>query len=225
MKSPAVDHLKERRSLGTGSIVRPPTGVLSWMLAGFVIALALAVIVLTFFGAEEPGTVLALRMTARWSFFLFWLAYAGSAIAKLFGPRFDGLARRGRELGLAFASAQLVHLGLIFWLYHITTRPGGAMVFFWVGMLCTYLLALFSLPRVRDALGPRLWRIFRTGAVEYIALVFASDFILLPLQTDGGRYPSSYLPFALMLVIGVSLRIAAALARYRLRAVPTRASG
>jgi dTDP-4-dehydrorhamnose 3,5-epimerase len=42
------------------------------------------------------------------------------------------------------------------------------MVFFWVGMLCTYLLALFSLPRLGDALGPRLWRIFCTIALEYI---------------------------------------------------------
>lgn len=179
------------------------------MVVGFVIALGVALIVLGAFGADERGTVLALRMTARWSFFIFWLAYTGSAIAKIFGPRFEGLAGRGRELGLAFASAQLVHLGLIFWLYYISTSPGGAMVFFWVGMLCTYLLALFSWPRVRNALGPRLWRIIRTSAVEYIALVFAADFILLPLQTGDGKYPLSYLPFALMLVIGASLRIAA----------------
>lgn len=220
MKSPVVDDLKERRSLGIGSTVQPPTAVRAWMVVGFLIALTLAVIVLGFFGTEERGTALALRMTARWSFFLFWLAYAGSAIAKLFGPRFDGLARRGRELGLAFASAQLIHLGLIFWFYHVTTNPGGRMVFFWVGMLCTYLLALFSLPRVRDALGPRLWRIFRTGAVEYIALVFAVDFKLLPPQLGDGKDPLSYLPFALMLVIGVSLRIAA-LIRHRLNTVAT----
>ena len=75
------------------------------------------------------------------------------------------------------------------------------MIFFWVGILCTYLLALFSWPRLRDALGPRLWLIFRTIAIEYIALVFAADFILGPLETRGfGKYPLSYLPFALMLV-------------------------
>jgi hypothetical protein len=222
MKSPVVDHLPEKSGFGIGSIVRWPTNVLSWMVTSFIIALALAVIVLGFFGTEERGTVLALKTTARWCFFLFWPAYAGSAIARLFGPRFDGLARRGRELGLAFASALLVHLGLIFWLYHIAS-PRGAMVFFWVGMLCTYLLALFSLPLVRDALGQRIWRIFRTSAVEYIALVFARDFIILPLQTGDGRYPLSYLPFALMLVIGACLRIAA-LTRHRLDAVATPAS-
>ena len=84
------------------------------------------------------------------------------------------------------------------------------MIFFWAGILCTYLLALFSLSRLRDALGPRLWPTFRTIALEYIALVFAADFILGPLQAGGfGKYPLTYLPFALMLVSGAALRVAA----------------
>ena len=127
-------------------------------------------------------------------------------MAWLCGRRLGGLASRGRELGLAFASAQLVHVGLVLWLF----RGPGGMVFFWVGILCTYLLALFSLPRLRDALGPRLWRTFRAIALEYIALVFASDFILGPLQEGGlGKYPLTYLPFAVMLVGGAGLRVAA----------------
>jgi hypothetical protein len=82
------------------------------------------------------------------------------------------------------------------------------MVFFWVGILCTYLLALFSLPRLRDALGPQLWRISCMTAMEYIALVFFVDFIRIPLHgNELGNYPLSYLPFALMLVGGVGLRV------------------
>ena len=187
-----------------------PFATVSWMWAAFLIALALAVIILVIFGVGERGTAIALRATARWSFLLFWLAYAGSAIAWLCGPRLDGLARHGRELGLAFASAQLVHVGLVLWIIHIAKGSVGAMLFFWVGMLCTYLLALFSLPRLRDALEPRLWRIFRTIALEYIALAFTADFILGRLQAGGlGKYPLSYLPFALMLITGAGLRVAA----------------
>ena len=156
-----------------------PTTTLSWMAAAFLIALALAVIVLVIFGVGERGTAIALRATARWSFLLFWFAYAGGAIAWLCRPRFDGLARHGRELGLAYASAQLVHVGLVLWIIHIATGPTGAMVFFWVGIFCTYLLALFSVPRLRDALEPRLWRIFRTIALEYIAIAFTADFVTL----------------------------------------------
>jgi hypothetical protein len=171
------------------------------MIAGFFVAFATAATVLVVFGVGERGTELALRLTARWSFLLFWLAYSGSATAKVFGSRFDTLRRHGREFGLAFASAQLIHIGLVLWL------GSAGMSFFWIGILCTYLLVLFSVPRLRESLG-RLWGIFRTVALEYIALVFAADFILLPLQA-GGRYPLSYLPFALMLIAGTSLRLAA----------------
>lgn len=203
----------ERRSFDIHWISRKPATTLLWMGAAFLIALALAVIVLAVFGQGDRGTRMALRVTAEWSFLLFWLAYTGSAMAKVFGPRFDGWGRRGRDLGLSFASAHLVHVGLVLWLFHISAEPplgGGAPIFFSAGLFCTYLLALFSLPRLREALGPRLWQILRTIALEYIALVFATDFIVSPLQAVGiGQFPRSYLPFALMLIGGVGLRIAA----------------
>jgi hypothetical protein len=202
-----------RRSLSTSS----------WMATAFAIALALAAIAFANLGAGDQGTFVALRLTARWSFLLFWFAYAGGAITKLSGLRLGGLERRGREFGLAFASAQLVHVGLVLWLFNILTGPVDAMVFFWVGVLCTYLLAIFSLPRLRDALGLRIWRAFRLIALEYIALVFADDFILAPLQATGFRsYPLSYLPFAVMLVGAIGLRLATIL---QVRPLATEARG
>jgi len=171
----------------------------------FLIAVAFAAIPLVIFGTGSPGTDVALRVTARWSFLPFWFAYAGSALTRLSGPYLDGLARSGRELGLAFASAQSVHIGLVLWRFH---GLGRGMVFFWVGTFCTYLLALFSLPLLRDRLAPRLWRTFRTIALEYIALVFVADFIVFPILNNGlNKYPLTYLPFALMIVSGVGLRV------------------
>jgi hypothetical protein len=185
-----------------------------WMTGAFIIAVALAAIVFANLGTGDRGTFVALRVTARWSFLLFWPAYAAGALAKVSGLDLWGFGRRGRELGLAFASAQLVHIGLILWLFHIMTEPQGAMAFFWIGMLCTYLLALFSVRQLRDALGSRVWRTFRFIALEYITLVFADDFILAPLQAAAFRsYPLTYLPFAVMLVAGAGLRLAA-FARY-----------
>ena len=193
------------------------------MAAAFVIASALAAIAFVNLGTGDQGTFVALRLTARWSFLLFWFAYAGGAITKLSGLHLGGLERRGREFGLAFASAQLVHVGLVLWLFNILTGPVDAMVFFWVGVLCTYLLAIFSLPRLRDALGLRIWRAFRLIALEYIALVFADDFILAPLQATGFRsYPLSYLPFAVMLVGAIGLRLATIL---QVRPLATEARG
>jgi hypothetical protein len=206
----------ESRGFGFRWISRRPITAVSWMWAAFLIAFALAAVVFVIFGVGERGTAIALRATARWSFLLFWFAYAGGALAWLCRPRLDGLARHGRELGLAFASAQLVHVGLVLWIIHVATGPSGAMVFFWVGIFCTYLLALFSVPRLRDALDPRLWRIFRTIALEYIALAFAADFIIGPLHAGGfGKYPLTYLPFALTLVSGAGLRVVAFLDRKR----------
>jgi hypothetical protein len=185
--------------------------VLWWMAAAFLVCLLLAAAVLAAFGTGERGTVLALRLTARWCFLLFWFAYAGGALAKLWNlSLFAELARHGREFGLAFAAALAVHVGLVLWHYHIATPPDGAMLFFWVGIFCTYLLALFSLPGARDALGPRFWHMVLTLALEYIALVFAVDFILDPLQAAGAaKYPLSYVPFLVMLVGGALLRLAA----------------
>jgi hypothetical protein len=192
-------------------------GTSFWMGSAFLISLALAAITFAAFGAGEEGTALALRVTARWCFVLFWFAYVAGAMARLCGPRLGGLSRRGREFGLAFASALLVHVGLVLWLFHVAPAPGSPMIFFWVGVLGTCLLALLSLPRLRDALGLRLWRILLIIALEYIALVFADDFILEPLQDGGyGTFPLSYLPFAVMLVGGAGLRFAAFARRWTL---------
>jgi hypothetical protein len=179
-----------------------------WMTASFLVAAALAAIIFGAVDAHDRVGV-ALRVTARWSFLLFWLGYTGSAMATLWGPPFTGLARHGREFGLAFASAQLVHVGLI-----LLSGSGAGMAFFWAGIVFTYLLALFSLPGLRDALGPRLWRICLVISLNYIALVFAADFIEGPLKSRGiANYPLSYVPFALMLVAGVVLRAAASIRR------------
>src|SRR6478735_9966950 len=116
-----------------------------WMGAAFGIALAIAVAVLAVRGTGNASIRLALELTARWSFLLFWLAYAGNAVAMLFGP--ENLARKGREFGLAFASAHLVHIGLVIWLSRILDRPvlpPGLFLFFAVGLFFVYLLAGLS---------------------------------------------------------------------------------
>jgi len=202
--------VREKRTLGGRWPGWCQTTTAPGMAAAFLIAFASAAAVLALFGVGERGTALALRVTARWSFVLFWLAYTGSAMGRLFGPRLAGLARRGRDFGLAFASAQVIHVGLVLWLFYLAPGSNGGMVFFWVGILCTYLLALISLPRIRSTLGPGVWLILRTVAIEYIALVFAADFILIPLQMNGfGKYPLTYLPFAILLIGGAGLRVAA----------------
>lgn len=189
-----------------GSRVRGAPGA---MAAAFLVSLALAAVALVIFGNGENGTAQALRITARWCFLLFWPAYAGGAVAKFFGPRFAVVARHGREFGLAFAAALLVHVALVIRIIAIAADQRGPMLLFWAGVLCTYALALGSLPRLRDALGPRLWRLSMEAALQYIAFVFAVDFIVEPLRANGAEsYPLTYLPFTIALLGGAALRLA-----------------
>jgi hypothetical protein len=184
------------------------TGV--WMGAAFCAALAVAIFALAIRGAGSEGTALALRLTARVSFLLFWLAYAGNAIAALFGPPFAILARRGRDFGLAFASAQLVHVGLIVWLASISTAQDpldAVMPFFAIGIVWTYLLAFSSMTCVRNAFSPYLLSALRTVGVEYIALVYFVDFIVGP--SHPLQRPFQYVPFWVLILSGPLLRLAA----------------
>ena len=55
-----------------------------------------------------------------------------------------------------------------------------------------------------------MWWWLRTFSIEYIAFVFALDFILEPLRARGlDDYPWTYVPFALMLFGGAGLHLAA----------------
>jgi hypothetical protein len=76
-------HTPEPHDLGVSRIGWGSITTVSLTLAAFLVALALAVIILVIFGIGERGTAIALRATARWSFLLFWSAYAGGAIAWL----------------------------------------------------------------------------------------------------------------------------------------------
>jgi hypothetical protein len=202
---------QERHSLNLIGFALPVVAV--WMGSAFCAALGLAALVLAALGPGEHGTAVALQVTARFSFLLFWLAYAAGAMTTLFGPAFEPLKRRGRELGLAFASAHLVHLGLVAWLTYIGAAPArGTFVFFGVAALWVYLLALFSIPRLHKALGPKAWWLLRVVGLNYIAYAFATDFLGYP-QFGSLKYLVTYLPFAALSVLGPLLCLAAFIQR------------
>ena len=180
-----------------------------WITGAFCTAMALAAAVLAVLGAGERGTGVALQATARLSFVLFWPAYSAAALVALFGPSFQPLRRRVREFGLAFASAHLVHLGLVGWLSLIGhAPPRGSFIFFGIAAVCTYLLALFSLPRLQQALGASGWWLLRIVGLNYIAFAFAVDFLRLPASASA-KYLMGYLPFVLLCVAGPVLRVTA----------------
>jgi hypothetical protein len=190
------------------------SGPVFWMCVAFCAALALSVFVLAALGTGERGTSIALQLTGRFSLLLFWPAYAGSATAALFGPRFSILANRGRDFGLAYASAQLVHLGLV---THIVLMSGrltleSIMPFFAVGVLWTYLLALSSVESIANLFTPGFLRVLRNIGLEYLALVFFVDFVMQPIGHHF-RHLLAYLPFSILIILGPILRMTALMKR------------
>jgi hypothetical protein len=180
-----------------------------WIASAFCTALGLAAVVLWIAGPGVKGTILALQLTARLSFLLFWSAYTAGALVALFGPVLEPLKRHAREFGLAFASAHLVHLALVAWLTYIGAAPSrGVFVFFGIAALWVYLLALFSIPRLQQSLGSKGWWFLRVVGLNYIAYAFAKDFL-------GHREFASvkslvgYLPFAVLSIVGPLLCLAA----------------
>jgi hypothetical protein len=184
-----------------------------WMSAAFGAALAIAVTVLAVRGTGNAGIRLALELTARWSFLLFWLAYAGNAVAILFNV--ERLAGRGREFGLAFAAAHLVHIGLVIWLGYILGRvplSGGLLLFFLIALFCTYLLAGLSFGGIK-ALGPA-WPPLRFIIMNYILIAFGRDFVLpvlypKPNQVNLGHF-LFYAPFLILSLAAPLLTLLAA---------------
>jgi hypothetical protein len=198
-------------------MTRRPDPAWVWMVGASGGGLALAVVVLAGYGTGPVGIGQAVRYTARWSFLFFWLSYVGGAMAILFGPAFSGLARRARALGLAFAAALQVHIGLVIWLGVVIGQiplQGGILLFFLAGLFCTYLLVLVSFGIGTRNLG-RLWRPLIFLATTYILITFGRDFLLdAPAQlTQHWLSFVEYVPFALLSLIAIPLRLAALLRR------------
>jgi hypothetical protein len=184
-----------------------------WVVGAFGGALALAGAVLADYGTGPDGIGQAVRYTARWSFLFFWLSYTGGAMAILFGPAFTGLARSARNLGLAFAAALQVHIGLVVWLGVVIGEiplQGGLLLFFLVGLLFSYLLALLSFGVGIRKLG-RLWRPLLLLGTTYILIAFGRDFVLGAFDQTNQQWPAAaeYVPFALLSLIAIPLRLAA----------------
>jgi hypothetical protein len=186
-----------------------------WMGAALGANLFLATLTLATFGAGSHGTSIALAATARVAFLWFWLAYAGGALATLFGSSFLPLKQFGRELGVAFAAALSVHLALVGWVCWIGASPPiGVFYFFGPVAALTFALALLSFGNLHTILGPTLWRLLRTIGMNVILYAFFKDFMNDPLH-GGARHIIEYLPFTAMAIAAPLLKLVAWAMRLR----------
>jgi hypothetical protein len=186
-----------------------------WIGTAFGANLVLAAVILAVRGTDVHGTSLALAVTARVAFLWFFSAYAGGALTELFGPAFRPLKMRGRELGLAFAAALLVHLALVGWLCWIGAPPPlRVFVFFGFAAALTYVLAILSFGNLHLSIGLKWWRLVRTVVMNVILYACLKDLFQHPF--DGGiLHLIEYLPFAALAIIALLLQIAAWTLRIR----------
>lgn len=185
-----------------------------WIGSAFCANVALAGAVLVVMGTEERGLNAALAATARLTFMLFLPAYCGGALVALFGGLFAPIKLHAREFGLAFAAALLVHLGMVGWRTLAGDPPSASLVmFFGAGAIFAYLLALFSFPNLRNALGQKYWLALNKVGMNYIAYAFFVDFAKQPLE-GGVKRVIEYLPFVILAVAAPGLRLGAFIKRY-----------
>ena len=141
------------------------------------------------------------------AFVFFWLAYTSRSILSLFYFH-DLKFECGRAFGLAFAAALLVHLVLVGRLFEIAPRqPIGnkGILYFGIGAVWTYLLALFSINPFHKWDNKRWLYFARAFGSEYILLLFFLDCVIGPLRNHGG-YSWEYVPFAILTVAAPTLR-------------------
>jgi hypothetical protein len=172
-------------------------------------AALLAVAALTTVGHDKSGIGLALRLTARLGFLLFWLSYIAGAMVTLFGEHWRPLTRHARVLGMSFSAVLTVHLTLVAWICWIGAAPPlQTFVIFGIGAACAYALLASSFDVVRRAMGPDAWRRVQSVGAGYILFAFAFDFLRpQPLKPIG--FLVGYLPFDILIVSGVALRLLA----------------
>lgn len=191
----------------------PWNGAGPWIIAAAASALALAAAMLAVKGLDQVGLDAAVLWTGRLAFAFFWPSYVGGALTTLFGGRFRPLKRLGRSLGLAFAAVIAVHLSLIAWLcWNGHAPPLQTFVVFGLAAAWVFALAACSIERISRNVGPVGWWILRNIGMNYIAIVFAFDFVkveqaLTPIKV------AEYLPLAVLSVSGPLLRLLAWLSR------------
>ena len=175
----------------------------------FVTALVIACSLLILCGAQDEGVDAGLAATARLAFIFFWPCYAAGALVSLFGPAFLPLRRHARDLGLAFAAVEAVHLSLVVRLCAIGEAPSRAtFILFGSAAIVTALIALLSFDFARRHLNDSVTRGIRWAGMNLIAYAFAVDFLRTPLG-GGATHIVKYLPFASLALAGPALQMLA----------------
>ena len=185
-----------------------PGRAIRWALAVSLLVIGAS---LALHGTGPLGWHAATRHTAQVAFPLFVLAFLTSSLARLWpGPRTRALLARRRAVGLAFATALLIHGAAILMLARhepstLDADPsfvGGAL-----GFVFVVAMAATSNDAAQRRLGPSAWRaLHRSGQITLFVIYVV---------TYAGRVainPNDW-PGLLVLAAALAIRVAAAFSR------------
>ena len=177
-----------------------------WIAAAVAVSVGVAVAEISVARDLDHGLPFAVAAVARVAFIPFWLSYTGGAWVALGIGRFAVVRDHARELGLAFAAAIAIHLGLIFWqVLRGYSLALTIILIFGAAALLTLLLFLFSFPTFSRRIPRVALARFRAWATTYIALVYLLDFAIRP-QPAVLHYWVAYAPFAALDLLGLAAR-------------------
>jgi len=196
---------------------RTDTNELALIVGATVVNAGLAGTLLLLAGSDIAATELALRTTARVSFFWFMLAFIASPLQQLRPSRVSAwLFSRRRALGVIFGLSMSIHVGFILRLYalHAPARPPmvtDADFFIGIpGLVLVALLTITSVEALKRWLGPIAWQRLHTTGIWVVWAIF-----FLCLVDSVGRKTTAhpvlaYHTFIAVLLLGMGLRVVAA---------------
>ena len=183
-----------------------------WIVTGWA-ALAIGVMIaaiLAIFGANERGVHLVIRSTAQTSFALFTSAFIASPLLKLWPSGATRWLRANRRyIGVSFAVSHICHGAAIITLAVLTSGAsvkeagmtaviGGTIIY-----LIILAMAATSFDRAVRWLGQRSWQRLHTTGIYVLWTIFALAYVLRAVNSI------LYLPFALVMIAAMALRVAA----------------
>ena len=179
-----------------------------WMAAAFCASLGLAVGIVAVLGIER-GVDVALAATARLAFLILWPAYAGGALASLFGERLFALAgaRPRPRLGVCRCAIRTPRACCLPVRYRTRARRAD-LRHFW--RRCGFHLSSRASLDPADAAGAAsetLAACSRSGNELHSLCIFLLDFAKFP--SNNLRDVIKDLPFAALGFVGPILKLAA----------------
>ncbi len=200
---------------------RTAQGLLA-MAAGLIAALLLTGLAWVNNAEVEAVVSDSLLWTGRLAFFAFLIPWLASPLHKLFpGELSRSLMRRRRQAGIVFGSIQVIHLGLIVWLFQIYDSPGvdsATLIVGGTGIALAIAMLITSFDGPLKLVGSRAWKALHRAGLYVCGFIYFFDFLVAPFLADYDLLV--YAPLMGLTAAAIALRTMALVRSKRMAGVP-----